>query len=331
MDSLTHGLLGLAIGTLRRPDAGASRPLTPTDRAVLLACVIAAELPDIDYLMPAGDSVLHTLQAHRGISHSLVAAPVVALFAALAARLVYRKARVRPVLAFSLLAVVIGHLAADAWTGWGTRLLLPWSEARVTLDWTVVLDPLFTLPLLVGGVWSLRRRLDWRRPLFIGLAVAGSYLALRVAVQQTLQARIASSYPNAERVQVFPAWLGVLDWRYVAVLEDVHAAGTASLVSGIQEQSRIARPDPAARAFHIPTPTVREALAWARFPLVSEQPLDHGGLRIHVSDLRYHLGGKPTLTFIIDLDANGRTTQARLERGGSASELLRRWRERRAP
>jgi inner membrane protein len=50
MDSLTHALLGLTLGALRKPDAPPGTPLAATDRAVLLAAVLAAELPDLDYL-----------------------------------------------------------------------------------------------------------------------------------------------------------------------------------------------------------------------------------------------------------------------------------------
>jgi hypothetical protein len=66
MDTLTHGLLGLTVGAIRQPEG------TPTDRAVLLAAVIAAELPDLDYLWPSDKLVLVTLRAHRGLSHALV-------------------------------------------------------------------------------------------------------------------------------------------------------------------------------------------------------------------------------------------------------------------
>ncbi|MFP2930251.1 hypothetical protein ACLESO_34660 [Pyxidicoccus sp. 3LG] len=72
-------------------------------------------------------------------------------------------------------------------------------------------------------------------------------------------------------------------------------------------------------------PTVREALAWARFPLITLTPFE-GGREVRIADLRYHLRGEPTLGFVIRLDASNTVTEARMERGGSASELLRRWR-----
>jgi inner membrane protein len=70
--------------------------------------------------------------------------------------------------------------------------------------------------------------------------------------------------------------------------------------------------------------TVREALNWARFPIVQSQALDSGTRRVKVADLRYHLAGQPTLTFVIDVDSTGRVRQAELDRGGSPAELLRR-------
>jgi inner membrane protein len=114
MDSLTHGLLGLAIGALRRPDGDRT--------AVLVACVFAAEIPDLDYLWPADNSVLHSLKAHRGLSHSLFAAPLVALASTALTKLIFRRARAVSMFLWCLPAVLFAHLLADAWTGWGTRL-----------------------------------------------------------------------------------------------------------------------------------------------------------------------------------------------------------------
>jgi inner membrane protein len=68
-------------------------PSVQSVQAAMLAAVLAAELPDIDYLLPADDAVLHTLQAHRGFTHALIFAPVVALIAAAIAKAIFRDAR----------------------------------------------------------------------------------------------------------------------------------------------------------------------------------------------------------------------------------------------
>ncbi|WP_426753972.1 metal-dependent hydrolase [Myxococcus sp. Y35] len=329
MDNLTHGLLGLAIGALRPPDVrpGAPERASPTDRAVLVASVLAAELPDLDTLLARGDAVTVALQAHRGLSHALVSAPLVALAATLAARAVFRGARLLPVFLSSLAAVVFAHLLPDLWTGWGTRVLLPFSDTRLSLDWTMVVDPWVTLPLLAAAAVAWRRRSAWRKALLVGLACSAGYVGFRVATWAALTQRVEAAYPAAQAVRVFPLPFSVGTWRYVATLPgDVFAAGDVPLSGPPAEAAR----EPASAAV-LPedvraVPTVREALAWARFPRISLEPLADGGRQVRIADLRYHLRGEPTLAFVIRLDAANVVTHAQLERGGSARELLRRWR-----
>lgn len=324
MDTLTHGLLGVALAALplpRRLDDAGRTPL----RAALLVSVLAAELPDLDYLLPAEDAVLHALSAHRGYSHSLIAVPAVALAATLLTLALFRRASFAALYTRALLCVPLAHLLPDLWTGWGTRLFLPWSEARVALDWTMVIDPLFTAPLALATLWGALRRHQLRRALALGSAAAALYVVLRVASSAHLTREVARAYPSATSVHVFPALFGVTRWRYVARVGSDYAAGTVALGR---------RPSEAARHSALPigsmdgapgqAPTVREALSWARFPIVTVAPLDAHTTRVSIADLRYHLGGAPTLTFVIDVDRAGEVRAARLERGGSARELWQR-------
>lgn len=326
MDTLTHAAFGLVVGALRRPDgAVAPRVLSPTDRAVLLGCALAAELPDLDYLWPAGDAVLRTLQAHRGPSHALVAVPLVALVAAGLAKLLFRDARILPVYLMSIVAVVLGHLLPDLWTGWGTRLFWPWSTTRHALDWTMVIDPLVTLPMLAGAVWGWRRRARWRRAVLIGAAVTTAYIGGRVLMREVLTARVAAAHPRAEHVAVFPSLLRVLSWRFVVVEEGGYVAGMVTAGGGLREEARMAPfPDGLLTAGERQIPTVREALAWARFPRVVIHRAE-GSVTLHIADLRYHLGGAPTLEFVLEL-AGGQLRRVTLLRGGGVRELLDRWR-----
>jgi inner membrane protein len=327
VDNLTHGLLGLAVSALRRPDTTGA-PLSPTDKAVLLGCFLAAELPDLDNLLPAENAVVHALQAHRGLSHALIFTPVVALAATGVARLVFRAARTGPVLLFSLLSVTLAHLLADLWTGWGTRVLLPFSDRRWTLDWTMVVDPAVTLPLLAGALWAWRRRAAWRRALLVGLTVSAAYLGLRVSLLTALSQRVREAWPMAERVEVFPAWFSFTTWRYVAIIPGEYVAGTVSLGSKPHEQRRWPWPAlDALPAQALELATVKEALAWARFPVVSTSPRPEGNTEVRIGDLRYHLRGEPTLQFVLLISPDSTLLDARLERGGSAGELLRRWRQ----
>lgn len=340
MDNLTHGLLGLAIGALRRPDGQRApapgqgprldgpglRWTSPTDRAVLFGCVLAAELPDLDGFLPAADPVLQALHTHRGLMHALVFAPVWALCATGIARLIYRRARSRPVFSYSLASVLFAHLLTDLWTGWGTRILLPISDQRYSLDWAAVIDPFFTLPLLAGALWALARKRSWRRSLLVGLTIAAAYMGFRVGSREILVRRVERAYPAATRVEVFPALLSALSWRYAAILPEGYSLGRVSIfgpVEPVRTQDLPAElPERAAD-----NPTVAEALVWARVPHVSIQEREGGALEVRVADLRYNMGGEPTLQFVVLVGPQGETLEARLERGGTIGEVYRRWKD----
>lgn len=329
MDNLTHGLFGLAIGALRKPDDASGffrRSGSPTDKAVLFGSVLAAELPDLDILLPAPNEVIHALRAHRGLSHALLFAPVWALAATFVARLLFRRARAGPVFTFALLSVLFAHILPDLWTGWGTRALLPFSDVRLSWDITSVIDPFVTLPLFAGAVWAIVRRQQARKAILVGFAVACLYLGFRTVSRAFLIDRVERRYAEASRIEVFPALFSTTSWRYAAVSEEGYALGTVSIFGSPEEQRKIPHsPDIPVRIAAIPT--VGEALAWARLPLVTTRPAEGGGTEVDVADLRYHLGGEPTLSIVIDVGPEGDVRTARLERGGSAKELFERWKK----
>lgn len=130
------------------------------------AALIAAELPDLDIFYGAGDP-LADFKYHRGITHSVLMAPVVAAVATGLVKLVFRRARASPVYLFSLLSVLFAHLVNDLWTGWGTMVLQPLTVVRFGLDWVSIIDPIITLPLLFAFLWGFRRP-ALRRRLLVG-------------------------------------------------------------------------------------------------------------------------------------------------------------------
>lgn len=238
MDNLTHGLLGAAIGMLRRRDAGPETdfPLHPpaqTDRAVVWASFLTAELPDLDVFLGSGEmgGYIH----HRGLTHSLVFAPVVAAAATALTKLVWREARSRTVFLWSLASVLVGHLVNDWMTGWGTRLLLPFSEARLGLDWIPIVDLLYTLPLLAAVM------LAWRRPSLRRRAVTsvlGYLLVYAVGYRGVSHALVEAGTQQAytgrqvEQMRVAPDLLNPLRWQVTVDLGDRYEQGWAYPVGG---------------------------------------------------------------------------------------------------
>lgn len=150
MDPVTHAATGLLA-------AQAVRRALPGVRLLLPACLAAALLPDLDNF--TGGDPEHYLLYHRALSHSLLAAPLLAALLAGAWKLLARNAP--PLKAWLLmLGLVLGHLWLDAVTSYGTQLLAPYSSARFTLESVFIVDPVFTAGMLLAALaaWRLPAR-----------------------------------------------------------------------------------------------------------------------------------------------------------------------------
>lgn len=149
----------------------------------------AGMLADADVFVSSAADPLFDWTFHRSVTHSLAFIPVGALLAALpflAAPSL--RARWRALYGASFLGYAT-HALLDCCTTYGTLLYWPFSDTRVSWDVISIIDPVFTLLLLVGVAWSTLRRSAW--PARLGAVLAGAYLAL--CVQQHERALAAQA------------------------------------------------------------------------------------------------------------------------------------------
>jgi inner membrane protein len=292
MDNLTHGLLGATLSLLRRRDGGPEHdaPLSATDKAVTWGSILAAELPDIDVFF--GHGPMDEYRFHRGLTHSLFFAPVIAAVATGAVKLIWREARSGTVYGWSLLAVLVGHLLNDWMTGWGTRLLLPFSEARLTVDWVPIVDLLYTIPLLVAVL------LAWKRPHLRRRAAVGTlaYLLLYTAgyrgVAHALVERATKQHYAGQTVQqlrVSPDLFNPLAWRFAVDLGDRYEQGVAFPFGAVQPEviTPKAVEDEVIRAVRT-APELKPFFDQFSFPYIEYHRVDNG-YRVLLSDIRYRM------------------------------------------
>lgn len=225
MDSLTQIALGSAVSVAvmgRR---------TAAWKAALWGAVCGT-LPDLDALIDHGDAV-RNMTLHRAESHALfyltLISPVVAALAVAAHR--DRTQWRRWWLAVWL--ALVTHPLLDAMTVYGTQLLQPFTDHPFGVGSIFIIDPLYTLPLLIGVGWALGgtvRGLRWNTA---GLAVSTAYLAWSVAAQQHVvnvaQASLARQGLQVERLLVTPTAFNTVLWRIVAVTPQGYAEGFRSL------------------------------------------------------------------------------------------------------
>lgn len=230
MDSVSQFVLGASVG------AAVMGARTSAWRSVLWGGVLAT-LPDLDVLIDHGDP-LTNMVVHRAESHSLFWLTVVSpLFAFAIASLHHERELFRRWCVAVWLALVT-HPLLDWMTIYGTRLLLPFDDEPFGIGSLFVIDPLYTLPLLVGSaamVWS-RGSARGRRWNALGLVLSTVYAGWSlVAQQQALGAAersLAANGVRAERLLATPAPLQTVLWRLVAIDGDRLLEGHWSLFDG---------------------------------------------------------------------------------------------------
>jgi len=142
MDNLTHSLTGLMLS-----HAGLNR-FYP--RATLLL-IVAANIPDIDFVAIVRGPLFY-FEQHRGITHSVAAAPVMALLAVLITCAIGRTMRGWAVAWGLALIGVASHLLLDWTNTYGIRLLYPFSSQWFHLDLINLFDLLVWAVLLLAWV-----------------------------------------------------------------------------------------------------------------------------------------------------------------------------------
>lgn len=218
MDSITQAVLGATIG-----EAGFRRRLG--GRAVALGALCGV-LPDLDIAAGFIDQWA-TLTHHRGFSHSLLVLPLVApVMGWVGYRWARRETPCRAWVHLALWALLT-HPLLDLCTTYGTQLLWPVSKARFALDAVAIIDPFYTLPLLLAlllGRWPrMPARVSGR--LAVGaLAVTTAYLALGFVQSRRAvglaSAALARQDFAADAVRATPTLGNIWLWRIVARNED---------------------------------------------------------------------------------------------------------------
>jgi inner membrane protein len=238
MDSISQIALGAAVGvaTMGRR--------TAVWKAALWGGVCGT-LPDLDAFVDFGDPI-RNMTLHRGDSHALLwlslAAPPIA---AGIARLNGEWDRVgRWWLAVWL--VLVTHPLLDVMTIYGTQLLRPFTDHPYGVGSIFIIDPIYTLSLLVGVAAALRLGhaggLRWNTA---GLVLSTAYLAWSAAAQQHVstvaRASLQAQGLAAEKVLATPTAFNTVLWRIVAIDGDTYREGFYSLLDGARADNNVDR------------------------------------------------------------------------------------------
>jgi len=321
MDSLTQIALGSAVSVAvmgRR---------TAVWKAALWGAV-AGTLPDLDSFIDHGNAILN-MTRHRAESHSLLLLTLVSPLLAWAASSIHGdrpwfQRRAAPSgnstplggsdprsngawgplfwrWWLALWLVLFTHPLLDTMTVYGTQLLQPFTDHPFGVGSIFIIDPLYTLPLIVGVVGALRlksdRGLRWN---LAGVALSTLYLAWSFGAQQhatqVARASLAAQNIHAQGLLVTASPFNTVLWRLVATTPTQYFEGHYSLLDNGRRISWTAHDRGAALiAEHGNDPSVARMAAFTH----GFYSLSEADGHLFVTDLR--MGQEPAYTFRFDL------------------------------
>ncbi len=219
MDSLTQAALGATVGhTLLGKHIGRAAPIIGA---------ALGTLPDLDVFIPFGGEV-ENFTYHRGFSHSLlVQLAVTPLIAWLFTRYRSKDAVTFKQWFIAVLAIFWTHSLLDACTVYGTQLLWPITEHPFGVSSVFIIDPFYTLPLLISLFVAYKK--DWhssaaRTATAFALVVSSVYLlwgyaAKNIAEDKIIQAFVDQGHQPEEIVAIVstPMPLTSVLWRAVII------------------------------------------------------------------------------------------------------------------
>ena len=174
MDSLTQIVLGASVGEVVLGKKVGNK--------AILWGAIAGTLPDLDVLLRYFTDEISSTQMHRGFSHSIVFAVLIAPLLAWIAKKIHFKLKEVSFKDWTKLFfwTTVTHPLLDAHTTWGTQFFWPFNY-RLAYQNIFVVDPLYTLPFLMFLIIVMTLKKDNpKRSKFntIGLSLSSTYLLL---------------------------------------------------------------------------------------------------------------------------------------------------------
>ena len=339
MDSVTQAVLGAAIG-----EALLGRKLGARGAAWGL---LLGTLPDLDVVLSPMLDDVQELMLHRGPSHGVIILAVLTpVFAWLLMRM-NRPVGYGRMLAFVGLALGT-HVLIDCFNVYGTQLLWPISKQPFGMGNLFIIDPLFTLPLLIGLIVAIRLKQTSRARLvvicialglsslyvgasFAAKAKATSIMASQLAEIGVLPDPLTNRYnlESGEEPATLPRWqvaatpFNILYWR--AIAEQVSEDGVDGYWIGYV--SLLDDPDQSVTFHYVPRNDrllggradgrAMDALRWFSHDFYGVRKVDD---QLVVSDLRFGettlgqeppaINGPSPFMFNFRLSDDGRTFNA---------------------
>lgn len=199
MDSLSHIVLGAAIGELLL-----GRKI---GKKAMLWGALGANLPDADVFFTSCYHPVDALFVHRGITHSFLFAFLIPpLLGWIFSKFNWKRPATFKEWTTLYYVTILSHPLLDSCTMYGTGILEPFSNYRAQFTSLFIIEPLYTLPLLIGFIALLILKKDsakrsfwakfglWSSTIFLLLAIGNKFYMDKVFSDSLHKQKISHSH-----------------------------------------------------------------------------------------------------------------------------------------
>lgn len=210
MDPITHGLVGILIGSKSVGGLALSN-------SALIASTLGALAPDFDIIGQFwGDYVY--LKQHRVFSHSIPGLVLLSLGISAVLSLFYPES-------YSMLFLwtfigALSHTAMDLFNSYGVSLLWPLNKKKITLNLLTVFDPLLCI-LIVGAIYYS----VWGS-ILLTLYITARFLSRHIAFKMVKKRQKRHS----ARVFILPSLVSSFKWDFITIAPGKKTVGRIDML-----------------------------------------------------------------------------------------------------
>lgn len=211
MDPLTQGVLGASL----------SQSVSKKQHLMVAGVLglLSGLAPDLDAFIRSQSDPLLALEFHRQFTHSLLFIPIGSLICALVLHPLIAKTRG---LSFkqSWLYCALGygtHALLDSCTTYGTQLFWPLTNERFAWNTISIIDPVYTLPILILLVFAIWKRDPWlARVAFLWALIYPTLGMIQRDRAEAVGWQLAQERQHTPiRLEAKPSFANILVWKVV--------------------------------------------------------------------------------------------------------------------
>lgn len=209
MDPITQGILGASL---------ASAVSNKKNLRVAAFCgLVGGLVPDLDILIRSEEDSLLSIEYHRHFTHSLFFVPLISLLTAFSITPILKKyTRFKFIYIYSFVGV-LSHGLLDACTSYGTSLLWPLLNVRVSWNIISIIDPIFTFIIIIFFfLCIIYKSTKFMR---LGITLSFSYLLLCIIQYQQVKSFVLNTSKDrgheTERILLNPTIGNNILWRTI--------------------------------------------------------------------------------------------------------------------